>query len=89
MNIRTALTSIKGNFTKYLAKGTGIAALGIVAYDSHIVGKLQSDVYSKSRDAKATPVHCLTHWHNTGKPPTTCILQPTFRIFYRGSGPRY
>ena len=54
MNIRTALTSIKGNFTKYLAKGTGIAALGIVAYDSHIVGKLQSDVYSKSRDAKAS-----------------------------------
>ncbi len=53
MSIKTALTSVKSNFTKYLAKGAGVAALGIVAYDAHIVGKLQSDVYSKSRDAKA------------------------------------
>ncbi len=53
MSIKTALTSVKSNFTKYIAKGAGIAALGIVAYDAHIVGKLQSDVYSKSRDANA------------------------------------
>ena len=53
MSISTALTSVKNNFTKYLAKGAGAAALGIVAYDSHIVGKLQADVYSKSRDANA------------------------------------
>ena len=54
MSIRTALTSVKSNFTKYLAKGAGVAALGLIAYDAHIVGKLQSDVYSKSRDANAS-----------------------------------
>ncbi len=53
MSIRTALTTVKSNFTKYLARGAGVAALGLIAYDSHIVGKLQSDVYSKSRDANA------------------------------------
>ena len=61
MSISTALTSVKSNFTKYLAKGAGIAALGIIAYDSHIVGKLQSDVYAKSRDAKA----CIQSFNNT------------------------
>ena len=53
MSLSTALTSVKSNFTKYLAKGAGAAALGVVAYDSHIIGKIQSDVYSKSRDADA------------------------------------
>ena len=53
MSIRTALTSVTNNFTKYLAKGVGVAALGVVAYDSHVVGKLQADVYAKSGDANA------------------------------------
>ena len=53
MSLSTALTSVKSNFTKYLAKGAGAAALGVVAYDSHIIGKIQSDVYAKSRDADA------------------------------------
>ena len=38
MSLSTALTSVKSNFTKYLAKGAGAAALGVVAYDSHIIG---------------------------------------------------
>ena len=61
MSISTALTSVKTNFTKYLAKGAGLAALGVVAYDSHITGKLQSDVYSKTRDANA----CMERFSNT------------------------
>ena len=61
MSISTALTSVKNNFTKYLAKGAGAAALGIIAYDSHVIGKLQSDVYSKSRDAEA----CMERFSNT------------------------
>lgn len=48
MSLSTALTSVKSNFTKYLAKGAGAAALGVVAYDSHIIGKIQSDVYAKA-----------------------------------------
>ena len=44
MSLTTTFSSVKNNFTKYLAKGVGVAALGIIAYDSHVVGKLQSDV---------------------------------------------
>lgn len=54
-------TSIKNNFPKYLIKGTGLAALGVVAYDSHIMGKIQSDVYAKSKDADA----CAEAFNNT------------------------
>ena len=61
MSISTALTSVKSNLTKYIAKGAGIAALGVVAYDAHVVGKLQSDVYSKSRDAEA----CMDAYSNS------------------------
>ncbi len=61
MSISTALTSVKSNLTKYLAKGAGVTALGIIAYDSHIVGKLQSDVYSKTNDADA----CMRMLNNT------------------------
>lgn len=49
----TALISAKRNIMKYIPKAVGAAALGMVAYDSHIVGKIQSDVYAKSRDADA------------------------------------
>ncbi len=55
--IRTAKT----NFIKYLPKAVGLGALGVVAYDAHIIGKLQSDVYSKSKDADA----CAGTFNNT------------------------
>jgi hypothetical protein len=61
MSISTALTSVKSNLTKYIAKGVGVAALGVVAYDAHVVGKLQSDVYSKTGDANA----CMETFSNT------------------------
>ena len=61
MSISTALTSVKSNLTKYIAKGVGAAALGVVAYDAHVVGKLQSDVYSKTGDANA----CMEAFSNT------------------------
>ena len=61
MSIKTALTTFKNNVPKYLMKGAGLAALGVVAYDSHVLGKLQADVYSKSRDANA----CMDAYSNT------------------------
>lgn len=51
----------KDNVIKYLTKGAGAAAVGIVGYDAHIVGKLQSDTYSKSKDANA----CMETYSNT------------------------
>lgn len=61
MSISTALSSVKNNFSKYLVKGAGVATLGVVAYDAHVLGKLQSDVYSKSKDADA----CMDAFSNT------------------------
>ena len=55
------IRSAKRNFVKYLPKAIGLGAIGVVAYDSHIIGKLQSDVYSKSKDADA----CAETFSNT------------------------
>ena len=54
------LNNIKQNYGTYLAKAVGVGALGMIAYDAHILGLLQSDMYSKSRDAKA----CVGRAHN-------------------------
>lgn len=51
----------KPNIIKYLTKGAGIAALGIVGYDAHIIGRLQADSYSKRKDADA----CMETYSNT------------------------
>ena len=61
MSISTALSSVKNNFSKYVIKGAGVAALGVIGYDAHVLGKLQSDVYSKSKDADA----CMDAYSNT------------------------
>lgn len=50
-NIRRAITKNSG---KILTRGAGLAALGLVAYDAHYVGKIQSDLYASERDAAAT-----------------------------------
>lgn len=63
------VSTIKSNYVKYLVKGAGVAALGMVAYDSHIVGKIQADSYAKSRDADS----CEYRFNNTqylNKPST-------------------
>ncbi len=60
----------KPNITKYLTRGTGIVALGLVAYDAHIIGRLQADSYSKQKDADA----CMGTYSNTqylSSPSTT------------------
>lgn len=32
-------------------RGTGLAALGVTAYDAHVMGKLEADTYAKSNEA--------------------------------------
>lgn len=61
MSISTALKSVKNNIPKYIYKGAGAAALGIIGYDAHVLGKLQSDVYSKTGDADA----CMEAFSNS------------------------
>lgn len=60
----------KPNIAKYLTRGTGIAALGLVAYDAHILGKIEADSYAKRKDADA----CMSTYSNTqylSSPSTT------------------
>ncbi len=57
----TIISAIKNNYGKYLAKGAGALALGIVGYDSHVLGKINSDAYAKTQDAKA----CRDSYNNT------------------------
>lgn len=47
------ISNLKNNYGKYLAKTVAIGALGMIGYDAHVVGLLQSDCYSKTRDAEA------------------------------------
>lgn len=43
----------KANAINLLVKGTGAAAIGVVGYDAHVIGRLQADSYSKRKDADA------------------------------------
>ena len=61
MSISTALKSVKNNIPKYIYKGAGAAALGSIGYDAHVLGKLQSDVYSQTGEADA----CMEAFSNS------------------------
>lgn len=49
--ITKATSVIKNNYGKYLAKAAGATAVGLVAYDAHVVGKLKADTYAQQREA--------------------------------------
>lgn len=53
-SISKITTAIKNNYGKYLAKAAGAAAVGMVAYDAHILGKLRADTYSQSKESDRT-----------------------------------
>lgn len=48
-----SVSKVKNNYGKYLAKTVAVGALGMIGYDAHILGLLQSDCYSQTRDAEA------------------------------------
>lgn len=50
---KNCANNVKDNYGKYIAKAVGIGALGMIGYDAHILGLLQSDCYSKTKDAEA------------------------------------
>ena len=53
-SITKIASNIKNNYGKYLAKTAGAAAVGLVAYDAHVIGKLNADTYAQSREADRT-----------------------------------
>ena len=54
MTILTRIRSVLPSVSTVITKGAGLAALGIVAYDANYLGKIQSDLYSSTKDAKST-----------------------------------
>ena len=47
----SVISSIGKGIGNIAARATGVAALGVTAYDAHVLGKLQADVYSQSNEA--------------------------------------
>lgn len=45
------ISSIGRNIGTFATRATGLAALGITCYDSHVLGKLEADTYSQSNEA--------------------------------------
>jgi len=45
------ISRIGSNIGTLAARATGLAAVGMVGYDAHVIGKLTSDTYSQSREA--------------------------------------
>ncbi len=54
MAILSRIRSVLPSATSLITKGAGLAALGIVGYDANYVGKIQSDLYASTKDAKST-----------------------------------
>ncbi|MBP3924867.1 hypothetical protein J6E39_06470 [bacterium] len=74
------IQNIKSNYGKYLCRGAGIAALGIVAYDAHVMAKLRADVEAKSKDADA----CYDRFNNTQylSTPSTTISNAKKGVYH-------
>lgn len=45
------VSSVGKGIGNIVVRGTGLAALGIACYDSHVIGKLEADTYSQSNEA--------------------------------------
>lgn len=48
------ISAVKNNYGKYLARGVGAVAVGLVARDSHLYGKIQADMRMKTKNADAS-----------------------------------
>ena len=54
MSILTGIKSVLPSVSTLITKGAGLTALGIVAYDANYMGKVESDLYASTKDAKST-----------------------------------
>ena len=66
MRLGNIATTIKNNAGKYLRKGFGLAALGLVGYESHYLGKIQADRFATEKDVEST-MHYLNNTMYNGK----------------------
>lgn len=79
MNISAMITSakaaIKANPGTYLIKGVGAAALGLMAYDSHVAGRIEADSYQKKKNAGAS----LNAYENTTRLAKPSAIQASLK----------
>ena len=66
MAIPTRISNLLPSVSTLAVKGMGLAALGVVAYDANYVGKMQSDLYASSRDAKTTAYYLNNSMYMSG-----------------------
>ena len=64
MSLGSIATTLRNNAGKYLKKGVGLAALGLVAYESHYIGKIQADRYATEKDVKAAAYYLNNTMYN-------------------------
>lgn len=69
MRFGNIATAIRNNAGKYIKKGVGIAALGLVGYESHYIGKIQADRYATEKDALATSRYLNNTLYNNDLSP--------------------
>ena len=66
MKILSSIGKIfKGTPGQLLAKASGAAGLGIVAYDANHIGKVQADYYASEKDAAATSYYVNNAMYST------------------------
>ncbi len=75
------LKNIGKNCGNYIAKGVGITALGVTAYDAHVMGKIKADSYSASCDADAmTRTFNNTQYLSNPSMTTDAVKKELFRF---------
>ena len=77
MRLGSIATTIKNNAGKYLRKGMGLAALGLVGYESHYIGKMQADRYATEKDALATSRYLNNTMYNESLSPVRQGIKQT------------
>ena len=65
----------KTNAINVLVKGAGAAAIGVVGYDAHVIGRLQADSYAKRKDANACMARVSNAQYLSSPSQTTANLK--------------
>lgn len=63
--IPASVTNLFKNPKKLVVRGVGLAALGLIGYDAHYIGKIKADTYSSERDADASLYYLNNSMYST------------------------
>lgn len=75
----SGISSIGSKVVNIAARGTGVAALGLTLYDSHVLGKLEADSFSQSKEAdRVTDAAQNMMYQETPSAVTSAIKKKVF-----------